>query len=122
MNAAIAVAIGGALGSLARYALGLWARGYATVFPLATLMVNVLGGFVMGLLAALMAARPEFPPWLRAGLMTGVLGGFTTFSAFSLETLTLWREGAAGVALVNVAANVALSLAACALGFAMVSK
>lgn len=122
MNSLIAVALGGAMGSLARYALGLWTRGHALTFPLATLMVNVLGGLLMGLVAGYTAARPEFPAWLRAGLMTGVLGGFTTFSAFSLETLALYRDGAASMALFNVAANVLLSLAACALGFALISR
>lgn len=112
----IAVAIGGASGSLARYALGLWARAAVPAFPLATLMVNAVGGFCIGLLFALTASRPDTPDWLRTGLITGVLGGFTTFSAFSLETLLLWREGSAGLALANVAINLLLSLGGCALG------
>lgn len=122
MKAALAVALGGALGSLARYVLGLWLKGFALAFPLATLIVNVLGGFAIGLLAGLSLTRPELPEWLRLGLMTGLLGGFTTFSAFSLETLLLWREGHVAMALANVAANLLLGLAACALGFYWAAK
>ena len=116
MPAWITVALGGALGSLARYGLGLWAKAAVPSFPIATLAVNVVGGFVMGALGAYTLARPEFPTWLRVGLMTGVLGGFTTFSAFSLETLNLWREGAVVAATANILLNVFLSLAACGFG------
>lgn len=112
----IAVAIGGASGSLARYALGLWARAAAPGFPIATLTVNAVGGLCIGLIFAATAGRAEVPEWLRVGLITGVLGGFTTFSAFSLETLLLWREGNAVLALANIALNLLLSLGACALG------
>ncbi|MDP3858084.1 MAG: fluoride efflux transporter CrcB [Stagnimonas sp.] len=112
----LAVTLGGAFGTLGRYGVGVWARALWPAFPAATLIVNVLGGLVMGLLASYAAARPEWSGAWRLGLMTGVLGGFTTFSAFSLETLVLWREGALGLALVNVALNVILSLLACALG------
>lgn len=112
----LAVALGGASGSLLRYALGLWARTALPGFPLATLAVNSIGGLCIGLLFAISASRPDFPDWLRAGLITGVLGGFTTFSAFSLETLLLWREGQAALALANVGLNLLLSLGSCALG------
>lgn len=112
----LAVALGGAAGSLARYGLGLWARAAVPGFPLATLLVNVVGGFCIGLIFAAGATRPEWPEWLRLGAITGVLGGFTTFSAFSLETLLLWQEGRGATALANVALNVGLSLGACALG------
>jgi len=112
----MAVALGGASGSLLRYALGLWARAAVPSFPLATLTVNAVGGLCIGLLFALTAARPDTPDWLRTGLITGVLGGFTTFSAFSLETLLLWREGQGAMALANIALNLLLSLGGCALG------
>lgn len=112
----MAVAIGGATGSLLRYALGLWTRVAVPGFPLATLAVNAVGGFCIGLIFAVSAGRPDLPDWLRSGLITGVLGGFTTFSAFSLETLLLWREGQAGLALANIALNLLLSLGACAAG------
>lgn len=112
----IAVALGGASGSLARYALGVWARTAVPGLPLATLLVNAVGGVCIGLVFAASASRPEFPDWVRTGVITGVLGGFTTFSAFSLETLLLWREGQAVFALANIALNLLLSLGGCALG------
>lgn len=116
MSSWLAVALGGAVGSLARYALGLWLRLAVPAFPLATLTVNALGGLCIGLVFAFTASRIDVPEWLRIGLITGVLGGFTTFSAFSLETLMLWREGQGALALANIALNLLLSLAACALG------
>ena len=116
MSTWLAVALGGAAGSLLRYALGLWARVAVPGFPLATLTVNAVGGLSIGLLFALTASRPDTPDWLRTGLITGVLGGFTTFSAFSLETLLLWREGQGALALANIALNLLLSLGACAAG------
>ena len=111
----VAVALGGAAGSLARWQLGIWLRA-AGGFPYATLLVNVSGSFLIGLLAAYCAKQTP-AEWLRLGLMTGVLGGFTTFSAFSLETLLLAKTQPT-TALLNVALNLGLSLAACALGFA----
>jgi len=112
----LAVALGGAVGTLGRYGIAVWARVLWPGIPVATLLVNVSGGLVMGVLASYAAARPEWSSAWRLGLMTGVLGGFTTFSAFSLETLALWREGAMGLALANVLLNLILSLLACALG------
>ena len=112
----LAVALGGGLGSLARHGVGLWARGLWPAFPAATLIVNAAGSLAIGLLAGYAAARPEWSPAWRLGLMTGVLGGFTTFSAFSLETLALWRDGAPALALANVGLNLVLGLAACGLG------
>ena len=116
MSTWLAVALGGAGGSLLRYALGLWARAAVPGFPLATLAVNAVGGVCIGLLFALTASRPDTPDWLRTGLITGVLGGFTTFSAFSLETLLLWREGQGALGLANIGLNLLLSLGGCALG------
>lgn len=115
----LAVAAGGAAGSLARYAVGLvLAAGRSAVpaFPLATLAVNTLGGLGIGIVAGLAAARPGFPEAWRLALATGFMGGFTTFSAFSLETLRLLERGLPALAAANVLANLALSLAACAAG------
>jgi CrcB protein len=109
------VALGGALGSVARYACtGLAVRWLGSGFPWGTLFVNVSGSLAIGLLAALLSAdgRPLLGSDARAFVMIGVLGGFTTFSAFSLETVNLVRGGAIGAA----GANVALSLALCLLG------
>lgn len=111
MTVWLAVAAGGALGSVARYAVKL-GFGPAAGFPWWTLLVNVVGGLVIGLLA--LAAR-DWPEALRAGVIVGLLGGFTTFSAFSLETLQLLRDQPV-IAVVNVLLNVGVALAACALG------
>lgn len=116
MTTWFAVMLGGAFGSAARYGVGLWTKNLWSGFPTATLMVNVSGGLLMGFIAAYALDRPEFPTWLRPGLTIGVLGGFTTFSAFSYETLELWRDGSMSAALLNVVLNLVLSLGACALG------
>ena len=115
------VALGGALGSVARYAFsGIAVRWLGAAFPYGTLFVNVTGSFTIGLLAALVAAdgRPSLGADARAFLLVGVLGGFTTFSSFSLETLNLARSGALGAAVLNVAGSVVLCLAGVLLGFA----
>jgi CrcB protein len=110
-----AVALGGALGSLARYAVGVYARGHWPGWPWGTLAVNVIGSLLIGMLFALFADRAT-PEWLRLGLVTGVLGGFTTFSAFSLETMELLRTDGVVGAGGYVLASLVLGLGACALG------
>ena len=115
------VALGGALGSVARYAVSLGAgRWLAAAFPWGTLIVNVAGSFAIGLLAALVTAdgRPTLGTDARAFVMIGILGGFTTFSSFSLETLNLARAGAVGAAAANAGLSLVLCLAAVWLGFA----
>ncbi len=96
MGAWIAVAVGGALGSVARF----WLAGAMAVltgprFPWGTLLINVLGSFIIGLVAGLTLtpARVGMHPDIRIFLMTGICGGFTTFSAFSLQTLELLQNG-----------------------------
>jgi len=115
------VALGGALGSVARYACSsAAARWLGAGFPWGTLFVNVTGSFAIGVLAALVAAdgRPLLGADARAFLLVGVLGGFTTFSSFSLETLALARGVTLGAAALNVALSIALCLGGAALGFA----
>jgi CrcB protein len=115
------VAIGGALGSVARYACALAAvRWVGLTFPWSTLFVNVTGSFAIGVLAALVAAdgRPLLGADGRAFLLVGILGGFTTFSSFSLETLALARSGALAAAAFNVVLSLVLCLAGVWLGFA----
>jgi CrcB protein len=115
------VALGGAIGSMARYACSVSALRWLGVgFPWGTLFVNVTGSFAIGLLAALVAAdgRPLLGADARAFLLVGVLGGFTTFSSFSLETLTLARGGAIGAAALNVALSLVLCVGGAWLGFA----
>ena len=115
------VAAGGALGSVARYACtGLAVRWLGAGFPWGTLFVNVSGSFVIGVLAALVTAdgRAALGPDARAFFMVGILGGFTTFSSFSLETLDLARSGAVGAAAANAALSLVSCLVAVWLGFA----
>lgn len=110
---ALAVAAGGALGAMARYGAGVAAtRAFGPNFPYGTLGVNVIGCFAMGLLIGLFAMKEPVDPALKLFLTTGFLGGFTTFSAFSLETILLYDRKPALAAL-YVAASVILSLAAC---------
>ncbi|HNL23588.1 MAG TPA: CrcB family protein, partial [Pseudomonadales bacterium] len=86
MNPWLAVAVGGALGSMARFAVGTWvAAGLGSRFPYGTLLVNLLGCLLMGLLVVLIDERWAVPPQWRAFALVGLLGGFTTFSSFSLE-------------------------------------
>jgi CrcB protein len=107
------VAVGGALGAVARYGVGIGAaRWLGLAFPWGTLAVNVAGGFAMGWLAARVGPEQEA---LRLALGVGVLGGFTTFSAFSLETVRL-MEHQPGLAALYAAASVVLSVGACWLG------
>jgi CrcB protein len=113
------VALGGALGSVARYGCtGLAARVLGPSFPWGTLIVNAAGSLIIGFLATLMApdGRLLATPDARALLLIGVLGGFTTFSSFSLDTLNLARDGEWLLASTNVVASVVLCLAAVWLG------
>lgn len=115
----IAVGLGGALGSIARHSVNtLVARRYGPDLPYATLVVNLIGCGVIGLLAGLLAAeRIAMTPAGRAFVFAGILGGFTTFSSFGLDTFTLARTGRPGAALWNVVVQVAVGLAAVAGGF-----
>lgn len=96
---------GGAIGTLARYSLsGVVHRWFGSSFPFGTLAVNLIGSFIIGLLWG-MFERESLTPSVRAFLFMGVLGGFTTFSSFSLETLNLFRDGETKWALMNILAN-----------------
>jgi CrcB protein len=115
------VAAGGALGATARYATGLVAtRLFGHGFPWGTMIVNVLGSFLMGVLIGWLLARAAGDQLVRLFLATGVLGGFTTFSAFSLDAVTLWERGETGAAAAYVTASVGLSLAALFAGLWMI--
>lgn len=111
------VGLGGFVGSVARYWFGGVVQDHAgATFPFGTLAVNVVGCFLIGGLSELAEARGFLTPEARAFLVIGVLGGFTTFSAFGNETLNLLRERDVALAAANVLANVALALAAVWLG------
>ena len=109
----IAVAIGGALGAMARYGVStLVFDASSQRFPYATLSVNVLGSFLMGILFVVIAEKGLLPPEMRSILMAGFLGAFTTFSTFSLDALGLWQNGHLLLALVYALGTVVLCLAA----------
>ena len=118
------VALGGALGSLGRYAVATWAAPISQGVPWGTIVINIVGSFVIGFFGTLTLShgRHPAPENLRLFVMVGICGGFTTFSSFSLQTLDLLRAGAVNRALVNVGASVVLCLCAVALGHALASQ
>jgi CrcB protein len=123
MNPWLAVAVGGALGSMARFAVGTWvAAGLGSRFPYGTLLVNLLGCLLMGLLVVLIDERWAVPPQWRAFALVGLLGGFTTFSSFSLEAYTLLRTQQWLAALLYVAGSLLLGLLALAVGIALARR
>ena len=116
----LVIAVGSALGGLARYGTGLLAVAlWGQSFPWGTLVVNVSGCLVIGFFAALIAPAGPWPGsfTVRALVLIGLCGGYTTFSSFSLQTLSLAREGEWGRALGNVAASVASCYVAAWLGY-----
>lgn len=107
------VGLGGMLGALLRYgAGGLIHRLFEGRFPLGTLLINVSGCLAIGFLFTLAEDRGALSAYGRIFVFVGVLGGFTTFSTFGYETLTLWRDGMAAKAVLNVTANTTLGLGA----------
>lgn len=117
MNAILLVASGGAIGSVARYLVGvLMTRAFGGNYPYGTLTVNVAGGFLMGLFIGIMAQRLEGSMDLRLFVAVGIMGGFTTFSSFSLDFAVLWERGELLTALIYVLASVILSIGALFLG------
>jgi CrcB protein len=119
MQATLLVFLGAGLGGVLRHAVNLGcARFCGTAFPWGTLSVNVAGSLAMGALAGWLAVRAD-AGWsqpLRLFLVTGILGGFTTFSAFSLDAALLWERGDMLAAAAYVVGSVVLSLAAVAIG------
>ena len=112
------IAIGGAIGSVARYLLSAAVlRVTGTLFPLGTFVVNALGCFVFGLIAGAAEQRVALPPPMRAFLLIGVLGGFTTFSSYAYESFALIRDGQLLWASINLAAQVAIGVIGVAVGF-----
>lgn len=112
----LAIALGGALGSVLRYAVQSALRPVSGGFPWGTLTVNLVGSFLIGLCAAL--AERQGGSWIRPWLMVGVLGGFTTFSAFSLENVHLLRGGQLALTFAYLLASVAGGLILAWLGYA----
>lgn len=113
------ICLGGAAGTGARYLLATWmARVTGSGFPFGTLLVNVIGSFVLAVVMHVSLSTEWISSDARLILATGVLGGFTTYSTFNYETLVLFRDGAWGLALANLAATLLGCLAAAALGIA----
>jgi len=115
------VGAGGFIGSVFRYAVGgaVQTLSQSVAFPYGTLAVNILGCFCMGILSELVDTRALISTDTRAFLIVGILGGFTTFSAFGNETMNLIRDGEAALALINVGTQVLLGLGAVWLGYTL---
>lgn len=118
------VMLGGAIGTLARYAVSVLALPISRDLPWGTIIINVTGSFVIGFFGTLTLAGGRYPmsESLRLFVMIGLCGGYTTFSSFSLQTLDLMRSGAMVRAAVNIAASVLLCVAAAALGHAIATR
>jgi CrcB protein len=110
---AVAIAIAGALGALARYGLDGWiSRRAPSSFPWGTFAINITGSFLLGLLFVAMTERLRPDPWLRSAVTIGFLGAYTTFSTLSLETYRLAEDGAWGLAAANAVGSLAAGLGA----------
>lgn len=122
MKILLCIGFGGFCGAIARYLISGWAhRLYqAGVFPVGTLAVNVVGCLVIGAVMSLFESRGGFDPALRAVLVIGFLGAFTTFSSFGYETVELMRDGQMMLAGLNVVGNFILGIGAVFLGWTMV--
>src|SRR5262249_12661030 len=112
----VAVAFGGALGSVARYLVGAFIQDRATTFPLGTFVINISGSLLLGFLVRLGLETTAVGPELRFFLTTGFCGGYTTFSTFSYETMHLFEDGEYRTAGLYVVFSVILALVGCALG------
>ena len=112
------ICLGGAAGTAARYLLTGWLARVAGAFPLGTLTVNLLGSFLIALILHVSMTTELIGPTLRLALTTGVMGGFTTYSAFNYETTRLFQDGAGGMAALNLGATILGCLLAGLLGLA----
>lgn len=119
MSNLLAVAAGGATGAVMRYLVASAAAIPGLAFPLGTLIVNVLGSFALGLLAGYWLVAGQPAPSVRLFFQTGMLGAFTTFSAFSLDTISLWQNGQVVSAVANALLNLLLCLLAVGAGLAL---
>jgi CrcB protein len=117
MPVSLAVALGGAIGSLARYSLDrLIERRSLSLFPWATFTINATGCLLIGVVIAALVDRHHLPVWLRLGVAVGVLGGYTTFSTFAQETLDLIEVGRIPLALLYALSSLSLGVVAVFVG------
>ena len=114
MGAVLAISVGASIGALARWGLGLWLSP-GGVIPWGTLAANLVGGYLIGVCLAVFQALPDLDPAWRLAIVTGFLGGLTTFSSFSAEVVTLLQQTryalAFGTALLHVAGSLLLTIA-----------
>lgn len=123
MTGILYVALGGALGASARHLLGLAAlKAFGPSYPYGTMAANIIGGFLMGLLAGWLALKVSGGTNLRLFLGVGLLGGFTTFSAFSLDAVLMYEKKAYGALLGYVSGSVILSIGALMMGLILARK
>ncbi len=120
MTAVAAIGVGAALGALLRWWLGLRLNALVPAMPLGTLAANLIGGFLVGVAIALCERHPGLTPEVRLFVITGFLGGLTTFSTYSAEVVTLLESGEYGWAGATAIAHLAGSLALTAIGIALV--
>ncbi|MBA4175507.1 MAG: fluoride efflux transporter CrcB [Leptothrix sp. (in: Bacteria)] len=118
LSAILAISLGAALGALLRWGLGLGLNHLFPALPPGTLVANLVGGYLVGLAVALMAQLPQLPPEWRLFVVTGFLGGLTTFSTFSAEVVHALQAGRTGWAVATVALHVLGSLALTLAGLA----
>jgi CrcB protein len=117
MQAFLLVGIGGALGAMARYGFGKLVGVLANGFPIATFLVNILGSIAMGLLVGMLAkTTPQFQHEIRLFVAVGIFGGFTTFSSFSLDAITLFERGDYLLAAIYIVGSVLLCIAGLMMG------
>lgn len=120
MTNLVLVAFGGAVGSVFRYLVGVWAvRLFGPSFPWGTFAVNVVGSFFIGLMVEMIARRFDASAEMRVFIVTGIIGGFTTWSSFTLDTMVLLERGAALSAFAYLAGSLVISFAAVFAGLAL---
>jgi CrcB protein len=121
MNPYLLVGLGGALGAIARYSVGTAVPASASGFPLATTLINVTGSLAMGVLIGVLAkTTPQYQNEIRLFVAVGIFGGFTTFSSFSLDAITLIERGDFLLATAYIVGSVVLSLAGLWLGMSAI--
>ncbi|MCD9087109.1 fluoride efflux transporter CrcB [Stenotrophomonas sp. SY1] len=113
----LAIGVGAALGAWLRFGLSVWLNASHNAIPMGTLVANLLGGYAIGLALAWLAARPDLAPEWRLFIVTGLLGGLTTFSTFSAEVVDLLQRGQLGWSLVTIGLHLGGSLSMTALGW-----
>jgi CrcB protein len=110
LESLLAIGIGAALGAWLRFGLAVWLNGAWVSLPLGTLAANLIGGYFVGVAVALFLHQPALPPALRLFVITGLLGGLTTFSTFSSEVIAMLQQGRLGAAALTITAHLAGSL------------